>query len=46
MKWIYAILATVLAILLAALAFAYSGLYDVAATTPHSGPVSWFMHTT
>lgn len=34
------------AILLALLVFAYSGLYDVAATTPHSGPVSWFMHTT
>ncbi len=28
-----------------ALAFVYSGLYNVAATTPHSGPVRWLLST-
>ena len=27
------------------LGFAHSGLYDVSATTPHSGAVSWFLST-
>ena len=32
--------------LVAILGFAYSGLYDVSATTPHSGAVSWLLSTT
>ncbi len=32
--------------LAAVLGFAYSGLYDVSATTPHSGAVSWLLATT
>lgn len=30
---------------IAALAFAYSGLYNVAASEPHSGLVAWFLST-
>lgn len=33
-------------VVLAAVGFAYSGLYDVAAGSPHSGPVHWWLSTT
>lgn len=32
--------------ILAAVGFAYSGFYDVGASSPHSGPVSWLLSTT
>jgi len=38
---IAAVLAAVVAV-----AFAYSGLYNVSARTPHSGPVEWLLSTT
>lgn len=31
---------------LAAIGFAYSGFYDVSASSPHSGPVAWLLSTT
>jgi mono/diheme cytochrome c family protein len=31
---------------LAIVGFAYSGLYDVAADSPHSGPIDWLLSTT
>ena len=33
------------ALLIGAIGFAYSGIYDVAASTPHSGLVNWYLST-
>jgi|MDTG01.2.fsa_nt_gb mono/diheme cytochrome c family protein len=46
MKLLYGILATLFALVLGALAFAYSGIYDVSASSAHSAPVRWLLHTT
>lgn len=46
MKLLYGIVATLLALVLGALAFAYSGIYDVSASSAHSAPVRWLLHTT
>lgn len=45
-----AVLITLAATLLvgvgAVLLFAWSGVYNIAATDPHAGPVAWLLHTT
>lgn len=46
MRFLFALLLTAIVITLGAVAFAYSGLYDVAATSPHSAPVAWLFSTT
>lgn len=46
MKTVLKLLAFLVVLVLAALAFIYSGIYDVAASTPDSGPVEWVLRTT
>jgi len=46
MKLIYAILTALALGALAVVAFAYSGWYDVSASSPHSGLASWLLSTT
>lgn len=36
----------VLLLIFGAIGFAYSGVYDVSASAPHSGLVSWYLATT
>lgn len=36
----------IVAVVLGAVAFIYSGIYDIAATTPHNPAVRWALHTT
>lgn len=46
MRILSALAILVVAGLLGAVAFAYSGLYDVSASSAHSGPVAWLLGTT
>jgi len=46
MKTLLTVAAVTLLAALGAVGFAYSGLYDVAASAPHSGLVSWYLSTT
>ncbi len=46
MKTFTTLLAVVVVGVLAAVGFAYSGLYDVSASSPHGGFVSWLLSTT
>lgn len=46
MKILMALILSVVALMLGAVGFAYSGLYDVAASSSHGGFVSWFLSTT
>lgn len=46
MKIVSAIAVAAVVTLLGVIAFAYSGLYDVAASSPHSGFTSWLLSTT
>ena len=46
MKTITALLAVIAIGVLAAVGYAYSGLYDVSATSSHSGILSWLLSTT
>ncbi|MBL37648.1 MAG: hypothetical protein CMP07_04490 [Xanthomonadales bacterium] len=41
-----AVIATLLAVVIAAVAFAWSGLYPVAASSGHTAPVGWLLATT
>jgi mono/diheme cytochrome c family protein len=46
MRFIAAFIITVVIIALAVVGFAYSGWYDVSATSPHGGAVAWLLSTT
>lgn len=46
MKTIKTLLIAVLILFIGAVGFAYSGLYDVSASSPHSSVVNWFLSTT
>lgn len=46
MKTLTTLLIAAALIALGAIGFAYSGLYDVRASSPHSGPVNWLLSTT
>lgn len=46
MKLVQGILISLVALVLGTLGFAYSGIYDVSADSPHSGLVTWFLSTT
>jgi len=46
LKTFTTLLAVVVVGVLAAVGFAYSGLYDVSASSPHGGFVSWLLSTT
>ena len=46
MKILIAVLTLTAASILGVIGFAYSGIYDVAATSPHSGFSSWLLSTT
>ena len=46
MKTLTTIVITAAAAMLGAIGFAYSGMYDVSASSPHSGFVNWFLSTT
>ena len=46
MKAVIALLVCVSIAVLAVVAIIYSGIYDVSASAPHSGPVAWVLSTT
>lgn len=46
MKVVKIVVSLVAVAAIAATGFAYSGLYDVSASSPHSGLVDWFLSTT
>jgi len=46
MKMIITVMLVVGALLLGAVGFAYSGIYDVSAASPHSGLADWFLSRT
>lgn len=46
MRFIAAFIVSALIIAGGVVLFAYSGLYDVSATSPHRGPVAWLLSTT
>lgn len=46
MKLLATLLIVIVLIVVGAIGFAYSGIYDVSASSPHSGPVSWLLSTT
>ena len=46
MRTVVILLVGAVVVALGAVAFAYSGLYDVSASTPHSGPVQWLLSQT
>lgn len=46
MKTVLTIVAVLLLLVLAGLAFIYSGVYDVAASTPDAGLIAWALETT
>ena len=45
MKIVVTLIAVVVLVALGITGFAYSGLYDVSATSPHSGLTSWLLST-
>lgn len=46
MRTLLTLLIGAVVVIVGAIGFAYSGLYDVAALSPHSGPVAWLLSTT
>lgn len=46
MKTIWTLLVATVVVAVGAVAFAYSGFYDVSARTSHTGPVAWLLSTT
>ncbi len=46
MKTLTKLLIAAALVAIGAIGFAYSGLYDIRASSPHSGPVSWLLSTT
>lgn len=46
MKTLIRVLVATTVIVIGAVGFAYSGLYDVSASSPHSGVVNWYLSTT
>lgn len=46
MRFIAALFLAVFVLAVAGVTFVYSGLYNIAASTPHFGPVAWLFHTT
>ncbi len=46
MKTVTTLVVAIALSVLAAIGFAYSGFYDVSASSPHSGPIEWLLSTT
>ena len=46
MKTVLALVAFLVILIAAALAFIYSGVYDIAAGSPDTGPIEWVLRTT
>lgn len=46
MKTVITLVVAIAISVLAVIGFAYSGFYDVSASSPHSGPIEWLLSTT